>query len=574
MFIHINLNFLHFITMVKKRSSSTVKEAVAPLTTLTTLTAPLQTSFTSSDYLEQTTLSESKLIITDDNSKEATTIHVPILDTNEQIQTGLDFLQPKKRGRKSKKDEQIANIQAVQTDIITDICTDMHSDEYPNTVNCDIVNSDIVTDDITIKGKPIDIAHNDMDSMLKTKRRGRKPKDKFKYESADFDEYQKNNKKEDNIVIKLPLTCLKLNEEFNIGNDLFPYNPNITTPKPYNPEHHIIYSSLNDDDRDSSEDSNTYIGNTTKLHLNPDTFDNTNFNKCFEAIKYDKNGCRIGASIGGGIGGGIGGIRDNNNDTIGVSSCDNDYVKLRSHARNTQYLANDENFCNKCTHCKAIQQSYACDPDSDVRQIDIILNNKYNSNTDKFNVLTNMSSNGTSDKWPESTDVVCLWCCHTFENTPWGIPYKFSNGKFTLFGNFCTANCSLAYLLNNYKDDETLWEKIALINLFYFKVYGVYKNLTPSYDKLCLKMFGGTLSIDEYRNLITSYEKSYSIEFPPCNTIIPLLEEIYKKTNLNNNFIPVDKNRVQMANTELKLKRSKPIINHKNTLDFCLGGKL
>ena len=36
----------------------------------------------------------------------------------------------------------------------------------------------------------------------------------------------------------------------------------------------------------------------------------------------------------------------------------------------------------------------------------------------------------------------------------------------------------------------------------------------------------------------------------------------------------VDKKIINMAVTnELKLKRSKPIINHKNTLDFCLGKK-
>ena len=27
----------------------------------------------------------------------------------------------------------------------------------------------------------------------------------------------------------------------------------------------------------------------------------------------------------------------------------------------------------------------------------------------------------------------------------------------------------------------------------------------------------------------------------------------------------------EIENNDLKLKRSKPIINHKNTLDFCLG---
>ena len=44
--------------------------------------------------------------------------------------------------------------------------------------------------------------------------------------------------------------------------------------------------------------------------------------------------------------------------------------------------------------------------------------------------------------------------------------------------------------------------------------------------------------------------------------------EIYKKTNLNNTFIPVDKTRIQVANNELKLKRFKQVVNHKITLDF------
>ena len=52
-----------------------------------------------------------------------------------------------------------------------------------------------------------------------------------------------------------------------------------------------------------------------------------------------------------------------------------------------------------------------------------------------------------------------------------------------------------------------------------------------------------------------------------------MLEEIYKKTNLNNSFIPVDKSRINISSNELQLKRSKPVVNHKNTLDFCLGGK-
>ena len=265
------------------------------------------------------------------------------------------------------------------------------------------------------------------DTIMKTKRRGRKPKDKFKYENTDFDEYQKNNKKEDNIVIKLPLSCLKLNEEFNIGKDLFPYNPTISTPKPYNPDYNLLhksnigYSTINDD-RDLNEDTQTF-DIETKINIDPNNFNNANFNQFFDAMKNDGKPLDIS--------------------TI-ETKCDNTSSKTST-------------FCDKCTHCK-LNRKDATEPDHEVRQIDIILNNKYNSNTDKFNVLTHLANNTMGGGWIDKTDVACLWCCHSFTGTPWGIPYKYVNGKFILFGNFCIANCALAHILIFYKDDESIWE--------------------------------------------------------------------------------------------------------------------
>ena len=364
------------------------------------------------------------------------------------------------------------------------------------------------------------------DGEMKTKRRGRKPKDKFKCENTDYEEFQKNIKKEDNVIIKLPLSCLKLNEEFNIGKDLFSYNPKITTPKPYNPEDlnhklNINYASVDGteiiDDVDENIDNDNLENN----------FNNSNFNNTFHN-NFNNN------------------LNNNFNKILNTSTEKNNKTQL----------------CDKCNQ-KTTNEN--------VRQIDIILTNKYNSNTDKFNVLTHLGIGLNNNKWIEKSEVPCLWCCHSFKTTPWGIPYKFFNGVFQLFGNFCLPNCALAYLLKFYKDDDSQWEKIALLNLLYFKVHGQYKTLVPSFDKMSTKMFGGTLEIDDYRNIVSQNDKSYSLEFPPCNTIIPMLEEIYKKTQLTNTFIPVDKTRINIANNELKLKRSKPIIDHKNTLDFCLG---
>lgn len=429
--------------------------------------------------------------------------------------------QPKKRGRKPKPKELVSNNTNSNTNNADisgniDISTSVNADDKANNDGSSV---EVATDSVDLenvsgdneKKQKVDSDIND-DGSMKTKRRGRKPKDKFKYESTDIDEYQKNNRKEDNIIIKLPLSCLKLNEEFNVGKDIFPYNPNIFTPKPYNPEHkgNIGFSLLNDD-------------------LEQD-FDNDNNNN-FENIQ--PNG-------------------KSNNNTIDI----------------TPGGTYKNQYCNKCINCDCNKNA---DKQQDARQIDIILNNKYNSNTDKFNVLTHLGTTLIGNRWIEKTEVACLWCCHQFKNTPWGIPFKFANDRFQLFGNFCLPNCALAYILQNYKDDDYLWEKVALLNLLFFKVCGKYKNLMPSFDKMSLKMFGGTLEVEEYRSIIVENEKSYSIEFPPCNTIIPMLEEIYKKTNLNNTFIPVDKSRIQVANNELKLKRSKPVVNHKNTLDFCLG---
>lgn len=355
---------------------------------------------------------------------------------------------------------------------------------------------------------------------MKTKRRGRKPKDKFKCENTDYEEFQKNIKKEDNIIIKLPLSCLKLNEEFTIGKDLFSYNPTITTPKPYNPEdlHH-------------------------KSNINYSLIDGIEIND------IDDNILNV----------------QSNNPLLNQLNTNENLI------REKQQVCEKCNNCNKQIETISNNNTNNNNTNNNARQIDIILNNKYNSNTDKFNVLTHLGINLNGNKWIEKTEVACLWCCHSFKSTPWGIPHKFSNGVFQLFGNFCLPNCALAYLLKFYKDDDSLWEKVALMNLLYFKVYGQYKTLVPSFDKMATKMFGGVLEIDEYRNIISQNDKSYSLEFPPCNTIIPMLEEIYKKTQLANTFIPVDKTRINTANNELKLKRSKPIIDHKNTLDFCLG---
>ncbi len=452
-----------------------------------------------------------------DTIEETPTMPIELVDTPEPVHE----LEPdiiKKAGKRGRKNKQIEKEQAQTQD--TENNNNLEVIQAPTDISLDKESIVVLENVEHAEVSEFNNDSNNDDGSIKTKRRGRKPKDKFKYETADIDEYSRNNKKDDNVIIKLPLSCLKLNEEFNLGKDLFPYNPVITTPKPYNPEHfkggNIGYSLL---------------GYNSDTELDEDNIDGI-------VVSLD------------------GATPDKDNKS-----------------------GKQQSITNKCQNCQCHRNGIESTPsmnkekdkDKDARQIDIILNNKYYTNTDKFNVLTHLGGCMNGDKWPEKTEIPCLWDCHQFKNTPWGVPYKFTNDKFQLFGNFCSANCVLSYILHYYVDDDALWEKVALLNLLYFKVYKEYKSIVPAFDKMGLKMFGGPLEIDEYRNITSANDKAYGVEFPPCNTIIPMLEEIYKKTNLNNTFIPVDKTRLQVANNELKLKRSKPVVNHKNTLDFCLG---
>ena len=212
--------------------------------------------------------------------------------------------------------------------------------------------------------------------------------------------------------------------------------------------------------------------------------------------------------------------------------------------------------------------------ENDTRQISLLLKNKYIKDKN-INLLVQLSHCNKLQKWPEKTDISCLWCCHSFNNTPWGIPQKYEKETFTLFGIFCSPNCSAAYLFDNDHLFYTKWEKYSLLNFLYYKIYGTIEEIMLSPSKLSLIKFGGCLSIEEYRDKIKLNDKIYELKFPPSISIIPVIEEIYNKKleikQKKKNFIPIDKTRIKQANQEFKLKRTKPINNNKNTLNNCMN---
>jgi len=164
--------------------------------------------------------------------------------------------------------------------------------------------------------------------------------------------------------------------------------------------------------------------------------------------------------------------------------------------------------------------------------------------------------------WKTSTDLWCSWCMHTFDTVPVGLPEMFCNKtkKFYTRDCFCSFNCAHAFnlSLNDYK----IWERFALLSRIKNMVYKSNDNQFSS-KSICyapprkvLKVLGGTMSIDEFRNDFISIPKEYHCLLPPSIPLFSVIEEIPKFFNQSktNNF------------DKLKIRRNKPLPMKNNNL--------
>ena len=186
------------------------------------------------------------------------------------------------------------------------------------------------------------------------------------------------------------------------------------------------------------------------------------------------------------------------------------------------------------------------------------------------NIMYEFIHSNKENVWPEKTNIHCWWCCHPFANTPCCLPEYYKNGKFYVYGVFCSFNCCASY--NFSKNDEEIWERYSLLNLMYKKLYNekiVRIKLAPPRE--ILKIFGGYLSIEEFRENLEHHSKIFKLIYPPLECIIPKVEESIlnpRKTGL------VNENILHKTQSQLKLKRNKPITNPNNTLQSFMDLKI
>ena len=142
-------------------------------------------------------------------------------------------------------------------------------------------------------------------------------------------------------------------------------------------------------------------------------------------------------------------------------------------------------------------------------------------------------------------------------------------------GVYCSFNCAASY--NFSKNDDNIWERYSLLNLMYKKLYHqkfIKINLAPPRETL--KIFGGYMNIEEFRENSYKNEKIFTVINPPLISIIPKIEENVStqlKTN-KTNFPLINESILNKTQNSLKLKRNKPVTNPNNTLQSYMDLKI
>lgn len=107
--------------------------------------------------------------------------------------------------------------------------------------------------------------------------------------------------------------------------------------------------------------------------------------------------------------------------------------------------------------------------------------------------------NECTPSWPDNPGNVCCWhCCHPFEGQPIPLPTAYDSRRdaFRVMGVFCSWSCAKAYNRDNMRQHTSTSHLLTLLRK---RATGVLAHTTPAPPRQTLTMFGGPLTIDEFR---------------------------------------------------------------------------
>jgi hypothetical protein len=169
----------------------------------------------------------------------------------------------------------------------------------------------------------------------------------------------------------------------------------------------------------------------------------------------------------------------------------------------------------------------------------------------------------------QKTDIACWWCCHQFDTYPVGAPVKYDEKKdiFKVVGCFCSFNCAKSFSM--YEDRKRCISHNAFL---YKKIVGKLEYVKPAPPRTVLQMFGGPISIEEYRStfntLSTININVFPMVFSPTQIVYNKIDDSFKIHRNSVNKTALDRRSIDIANNRISNKKS-PVI--KNNLLNIMG---
>jgi hypothetical protein len=160
---------------------------------------------------------------------------------------------------------------------------------------------------------------------------------------------------------------------------------------------------------------------------------------------------------------------------------------------------------------------------NDNQDMKILIPTPYESNSYFMNDAENISQDTNIEyqkTYSNNNNSHCFWCCHSIDNVVYSMPYNYDsiNDSYFVFGTFCSLQCANAYNFSVHGSSDKVWEINSWIQML-GKRYGFTNTIRPAPSKYLLKMFGGNLTIDEFREAHIKADKTYVLNIPPMISI-------------------------------------------------------
>ena len=419
------------------------------------------------------------------------------------------------------------------------------------------------------------------DTTVIPKKKGRKShkqieEEKQKEQNVDINEKEEqvdneNNEDVQQVVTKAPLKKRgRKPKGGKVIQQVLPNHPNVETKK--NVIMHL---------KCSLKDLENYGGNGNVYPFNGESIGSTNLNKSniLDTFSYEV-------------------LRNNASENYGLSLIqDNSYYKQDNETTNNELISNKETPIRNNTQTDILTSDLTYRPlDNEIsikyKLIDLeeknLLNEEHTTlisttETNKNEILIRqqeMDKKETNKKLKlleqrlhksqmNDKKSACFWCTYEFDNPTIYIPKHTINEKHYVYGCFCSPECAVAHLMEEKIDTSVKFERYALLNHMYSKVYGYEKNIKPAPNPhYLLDKYFGNLNIQEYRSLFRK-ERLFLVIDKPLTHVLPELLEDNDDYFINNMIIPSNNNTQQnkkSASTSSGQKKKSGIISEK----FCL----